>query len=115
MKRGAPERPRTIITGATGGMGRACARLLGATTDLVLTDVSPALGEFAAQLESEGYVVAAAVGGDQCDPAVLRRVAEEAGRGFSALVHTAGLPPSADWRRIVEVNYTATVRLLDAV
>ena len=40
-------RPIAIITGASGGMGRACARQLGATMDLVLTDASPALDGFA--------------------------------------------------------------------
>ena len=110
----AVERPTAIITGAAGGMGRACARLLGATMDLVLTDVAPALEGFTAELRSDGYRVRASVVGDQGDAGVLRAIAEEARRGFACLVHTAGLPPSAPWRRVIEVNYVATVRLLDA-
>ena len=30
------DRPKVLITGASGGMGRACARLIGLTHDLVL-------------------------------------------------------------------------------
>lgn len=108
------QRPRAIITGAAGGMGRACARLLGGAMDLVLADVAPALEAFAAELRSEGYAVAATVVGDQGDPEVLRTLAQEA-RGPFALVHTAGLGPSAPWRRIIEVNHVATVKLLDAI
>jgi NAD(P)-dependent dehydrogenase (short-subunit alcohol dehydrogenase family) len=96
-------------------MGRACARLLGATMDLVLTDVSSALETFASELRSGGYTVAATIVGDQGDPGVLRALAEEAAGGFASLVHTAGLPPSVDWRRVIEVNHVATVKLLDAI
>ncbi len=108
-------RPRAIITGAAGGMGRACARRLGATLDLVLTDAAPSLDAFVTELRADGYTVSAAIIGDQGDPAILRTLAAEAERGFSRLVHTAGLPPSANWRRIIEVNHVATVKLLDAV
>lgn len=34
------KRRKVLITGAAGGMGRVCARLLGATHDLVLNDVA---------------------------------------------------------------------------
>jgi len=33
------QRRKAIITGACGGMGRACARSMGATLDLVLSDI----------------------------------------------------------------------------
>lgn len=115
MSRSATERPRAIITGAAGGMGRACARLLGATMDLVLADAAPALEAFGAELRSDGYTVAAAIVGDLGHPQVLHALAEEARPGFACLIHTAGLPPSAPWRRVMEVNYVASVKLLDAL
>lgn len=115
MTNSATQRPRAIITGAAGGMGQACARLLGGALDLVLTDVAPTLEAFAEDLRADGYAVAAVIVGDQGDAGVLHALAEEAGRGFACLVHTAGLPPSAPWRRVVEVNYLATVKLLDAL
>lgn len=104
-----------VITGASGGMGRACARLLGGTMDLVLTDASPALNDFAKQLELDGYTIRSVKVGDFCSSEVIGHLGREASEGFAALVHTCGLPPSAPWRDIVEVNYVATVRLLDAI
>lgn len=112
-----PGQPRglAVITGANGGMGRACARRLGATLDLVLTDASPALGDFARELEREGFTVRAAIAGDFCSDGVMQALGEQARGGFTALVHACGLPPSADWRAILTVNYLASVRLLDAL
>lgn len=108
-------RPTGIITGAAGGMGRACARRLGGTMDLVLTDAAAGLEAFVSELRSEGYGVRKAIVGDLCDPGILDTLATEAGHGFTCLVHAAGLGPSAPWRRIMEVNYIAAVKLLDAV
>lgn len=108
-------RPLAIITGASGGMGRACARQLGATMDLVLTDASPALDSFARELADEGYAVRCAEVGDFRSAKVMATLAREAAGGFAALVHACGLPPSAPWRDIIEVNYVASVRLLDAL
>lgn len=108
-------RALAIITGASGGMGRACARQLGATMDLVLTDASPALDGFTQELADEGFTVRSAIVGDFRSADVMAALAREAAGGFAALVHACGLPPSAPWRDIVEVNYIASVRLLDAV
>ena len=45
---------KVLITGAAGGMGRACARLLGMTHDLILADVSAErLNAFADELEAD--------------------------------------------------------------
>lgn len=104
-----------IVTGANGGMGRACARLLGTTMDLVLTDVSPGLHDFVRELESDGYVVREAIVGDFRSAEVLDALGRQASEGFGALVHTAGLPPSAPWRDVLELNYVATVGLLQRV
>lgn len=108
-------RPTAIITGASGGMGRACARHLGATMDLVLTDASPSLDGFAKELELEGFTLKSVTVGDFRSTGVIDALGQEAVGGFATLVHACGLPPSAPWRDIIEVNYIATVRLLDAV
>ena len=108
-------RPTAIITGASGGMGRACARQLGATMDLVLTDASAALDTFAKELEFEGFTLRSVTVGDFRSAEVIEALAQESAGGFGALVHACGLPPSAPWRDILEVNYAETARLLDAV
>lgn len=112
----APRR-KTLITGAAGGMGRACARHLGLTDDLVLTDVAaPALDDFATTLAGEGYTVAAAHAGDLGDPALLAKLAGQLEGSAFAVVHTAGLSPSmAEWKTILEVNLVATHKLLAAL
>jgi NAD(P)-dependent dehydrogenase (short-subunit alcohol dehydrogenase family) len=111
-------RRKVLITGAAGGMGRACARLFGAQDDLVLTDVTAAsLDKFADELRNDGYNVAAHAG-DMSDDALLARLVGEltaGGRPF-AVVHTAGLSPSlAEWKPIMQVNLVATEKLLRAL
>jgi NAD(P)-dependent dehydrogenase (short-subunit alcohol dehydrogenase family) len=111
-------RQRALITGAAGGMGRACARLLGASRDLVLTDVTTeALQRFADELASDGYAIAGVHAGDLASEAVLEALTcDLAVEAPFTIVHTAGLSPSqADWRRIMDVNLVATERLLRAV
>ena len=110
-------RRKVLITGAAGGMGRACARLFGATHDLVLTDVSAAtLGEFAVALQNDGYIVSAHAG-DLADNALLTRLASEVtGEQPHTLIHTAGLSPSlGDWKAIMQINLVATEWLLRAL
>ncbi len=112
------ERPVVVITGANGGMGRACARLLGATMDLVLTDGDPGLQQFSEELNLEGFTVLAAVTGNLGSESVLRETfqALEGRPKLDALVHTCGLGPSSrSWRDVLTVNYSATVQLLDRV
>lgn len=110
-------RRKVLITGAAGGMGRACARLFGSQDDLVLTDVAaPALESFAGELRQDGYNVVAH-GGDMSDEAVIGALIRELSDGASfAVIHTAGLSPSlADWRAIMQVNLVASERLLNAL
>ena len=110
-------RDTALVTGAAGGMGRACARLFGATHTLVLTDASRALASFAEELRADGYEIAAEVVGDLNDDRVLADLAAAVDRIRPLkIVHTAGLSPSqADWRAIMSVNVVATERLLRAV
>ncbi|MEO6718633.1 MAG: SDR family oxidoreductase [Novosphingobium sp.] len=111
-------RRKVLITGAAGGMGRACARLMGAQDDLVLTDVIAAsLDKFADELRTDGYNVAAEAG-DMSDDALIAALVNEvssSGAPF-AVIHTAGLSPSlADWQAIMQVNLVATEKLLRAL
>lgn len=110
-------RDTALITGAAGGMGRACARLFGATHTLVLSDASPTLAGFADELRIDGYPVATTAVGDLNDDRVLARLtgAIDPAKPLK-IIHTAGLSPSqADWRAILSVNVVATERLLRAV
>jgi len=99
-------------------MGRACARLFGATDDLVLTDVAQdRLDAFASELRNDSYNVAARAG-DMSDPALLATLVGEVSSGGKpfAVVHTAGLSPSlADWKAIMQVNLVASELLLNAL
>lgn len=108
---------KVLITGAAGGMGRACARLFGLTYDLVLNDVNEAaLAGFAADLEQEGFTVSAVVAGSTCDDAVLGALVDSFSGGEAfAIVHTAGLSPSqAEWQLIMRVNLLGSAKLIDA-
>jgi len=107
-----------LVTGAGGGMGRACARAVAGQGALLLQDLNPdGLAATAKALDSEG-IRTRSVAGDLCDSAHLEslaKVVDEAG-GLRALVHTAGLSPTmAPAERIFEVNLVASVRLLDAL
>lgn len=109
---------RAIITGAAGGMGRACARLLGTTQALVLADVAaPALEAFANELRHEGYEVAGVHAGDLGGEDVLSGIAGHVSADVPfTLIHTAGLSPSfAGWEKIMDVNLIATEKLLRAI
>jgi NAD(P)-dependent dehydrogenase (short-subunit alcohol dehydrogenase family) len=112
-------RPVAAITGASGGMGAACARQLGKTHDLVLNDIdADGLNALTETLQKEGYVVAGVAPGSLVDAAVVDRFCAaiaEAGR-LGPLVHTAGVSPiQADWRTIIEVDLIACEFLVRAV
>jgi len=113
---GTPRR-KALITGASGGMGRACARLFGLTQDLVLADASPALAKFAEELTVEGFSVIGAHTGDLGGEALLAALVKDLGGDQPlTLIHTAGLSPSlATAEAIMKVNLVATVKLLDAI
>jgi len=108
-----------IITGACGGIGRACARAFGQTSALVLTDVdAKRLEAFAESLGEEGYSIAGTVAGDLSETTVVSALvgaARSKGR-LRAVVHTAGLSPAlAKWDQILLANVVATEHLLLAL
>lgn len=111
-------RPSLVITGATGGMGKACARLLGGTNDLILTDIrQEPLTSLVEELKAEGYGIIGAEAGDLGDSKLIKKLGRLAtnNRKFSALIHTAGLSPAqSDWRTILRVNSLVTTQLVDA-
>lgn len=110
--------PIAIITGATGGMGRAIASLFSSDHQLLLADVSrDKLDSFAAQLQQTGATVHTLVAdiSKQEDVNALVSTADAAGP-IAALVHSAGLSPNmAEGRVIYEVNLRGTERLLQTI
>ena len=115
----ATARPVAVVTGAHGGMGIACSRVFGRRHKLVLSDRDAGrLDALRGQLEADGIEVCDAIAGNLSDAAVLSQLieaAQAAGR-LGALIHTAGLATGqADWREILDVNLTTTVRLVDAI
>jgi len=105
-----PMRDKAIITGAAGGMGRACARLFGNAHDLILTDrPSPAFDNIARELNEDGCTVdvhAGDITDAKLTSALMNRIGE--GERFT-LIHAAGVGPSQpDWRTVIEVNLIAS-------
>ncbi len=113
------ERPTLLITGATGGMGRACARLAaGRGYDLVLTDLrEDRLQTLARECAGDGLSVDVHAL-DVSDPAAVQAFAGQLGKGpaLDAVIHTLGLSPAmAAWDTIVDVDLIGTVSLLEQV
>lgn len=81
---------RTLLTGATGGLGRAIAEALARRgARLILSARSPeALAALAAELPGEGHETVSA---DLAEPGAAERLAEQAG-AVDVLVANAGLP-----------------------
>ncbi|HEY1741233.1 MAG TPA: SDR family oxidoreductase [Acidimicrobiia bacterium] len=109
----------SVVTGAAGAMGAACARAIAPAADvLLLTDVhEQRLATAAAALERETPTTVCTMTGDLADPdfAAACTVRTDELGSLGALVHTAGLSPSmAGWREILRVDLVATERLLDA-
>jgi NAD(P)-dependent dehydrogenase (short-subunit alcohol dehydrogenase family) len=114
-----PESKTLLITGATGGMGSACA-LLAAERGygLVLSDLN---GDRLDSLANECRKAGADVrfkALDITDRSAIEAFAadlQESG-GISALVHTVGLSPQmAAWDKIVQVDLISSVQMLEAV
>lgn len=113
------KRKIAMVTGAAGGIGQACARLLGHDHRLVLSDITAeGLETFGDQLRGDGYEIVACITGDLSHPGIaddLKQAACSNGE-LTCVVHTAGLSPAlADWRAIIMTNLVATEHLLRAV
>lgn len=106
--------PLSVVVGACGGLGLACARRMGQRYRVALVDIDARKSdELVAQLATEGI----AAFGVRCDitdtssvAAMFEAVSQVA--PLAALVHVVGLSPVAgDWRRIIEVNLRGAARV----
>jgi NAD(P)-dependent dehydrogenase (short-subunit alcohol dehydrogenase family) len=108
-----------IVTGAAGGMGSHCARLLAEDgwDELLLCDLDESrLEAVAAPLRAKGAKVDL-LAGEITDPAFTGRLIEKAGsRGIGAVIHTAGVSPHmADKEKLLRINLDATQAIVDAI
>lgn len=108
-----------LVTGACGGLGQVCARLLGRRHALALSDIDrDKVDALAAALEADGHRVVLTHGGDLVEGGrVEALVADTRAAGpLRVVVHTAGLSPAlAPWDRILATNHVATETLLRAL
>jgi NAD(P)-dependent dehydrogenase (short-subunit alcohol dehydrogenase family) len=114
-----PQLPLALVTGAAGGMGRAISHVLARRYRLILTDFkADSLAALAADLRFDGAAVVAEISGDIAAPATIAALAEavRANGTLGALVHTAGISPKMGaWDRVLEINLSGTLRLLDTL
>lgn len=112
-------RPLAIVTGAGGGMGAACARVLGRRYRLILTDLrDETLDQLVELLVADGFQIAARICGDLSDRETIARLADAADSngGLDALVHPAAISPTmGTWDKVLRVNLGATIDLLDTL
>lgn len=106
-----------VVTGAAGGMGRAIAETFAEQgRPLIISDLSmDHLQATADSLRERTTVVP--VAGDITDPHHIGELLEALGeRKVGAFAHAAGVSPTmADGSRIIEINYLATERLVQAM
>jgi NAD(P)-dependent dehydrogenase (short-subunit alcohol dehydrogenase family) len=106
-----------LITGATGGMGRACALLAASEGyDLVLADLAPnKLEELAAECARHGVTARSQfLDVTQADAIEQLLTVLAAGGGVDAIIHTVGLSPQmAASKRIIDVDLIGTIELLE--
>ncbi len=118
MTNPADDKPKLLVTGAAGGMGRAAAILAAMEgTSLILADLdSERLNALAAECIDLGAPAAQPCVLDVTDgeavAALLDTLPSEPSLG--GIIHTVGLSPQmADWRRIVDVDLVGSVSLLE--
>jgi NAD(P)-dependent dehydrogenase (short-subunit alcohol dehydrogenase family) len=107
-----------VVSGVAGRMGRACAMALRDTGAVLLVGIDPStLHEVVSELSGLGATVEVV----RCDATDARQVEAlaktvEATGDFAALAHTAGISPTmASGRRVLEIDFVGTARLLDAL
>ena len=106
-----------VITGGSGGMGKASAELLGKQGAILLADVNEErLAQTANELKQQGINEVEYQVVDVTDREAIKALAQKAASmgKLAGLIHTAGLSPTmADWKKIMEVNAVGTAYLLD--
>ena len=108
-----------IVTGAAGGMGSHCVRLLGEDgwAELVLCDLDEArLAPVAERLRGQGRKVEL-LGAEITDPAFVEKLLARVGdREIGAAIHTAGVSPHmTDKDRLLQINLDATQAIVEAI
>lgn len=107
-----------VITGGSGGMGKATAEIVGKKGTVLLADVSEErLIQTKEELASKGITDVHYQTVDITSKENVAALAKKAAKlgTLKGLVHTAGLSPTmADSRRITEVNLVGTGIILDA-
>ncbi len=110
--------PAALITGGTGGMGLATARLMGHDHRIVLADLDRTRLDDAARELAEAGVEAIGVVCDITDKASVEQLfqrAESEGSHVRAVVHAAGVSPHMGTaERIARINATGTVNIARA-
>jgi NAD(P)-dependent dehydrogenase (short-subunit alcohol dehydrogenase family) len=108
---------RLLITGATGGMGRACAQLAAADGyQLILADLSSTkLDELASECGQQGAATEChTLDVTQSDSIGELVAALQARGGVDAIIHTVGVSPQmAVWEQIIEIDLVGTLELLE--
>lgn len=110
-----PLRSIGVVTGATRELGLACATRLAGTVDTLLLADSDAEG---VRLLAKGIEGAEPIAMDVADAGDAERLAARVAElgTLRAVVHGAELGPSeGDWRRVLQVNLTGTVRVAEAL
>lgn len=106
-----------VITGGTGGMGKATAIRLAKQGALLLADMSEErLAQTAEELKAIGATTVEYMVADISNRESVKALADKAAKmgELAGLVHTAGLSPTmADWKKIMEVNAVGTAYILD--
>jgi NAD(P)-dependent dehydrogenase (short-subunit alcohol dehydrogenase family) len=107
-----------VITGAGGGMGRACVRAFRELGPLLLVDVDEARAAEVATAATAAGATATHLGADVSRAADIESLAERVGTGggLRALVHLAGVSPMmADAATVLDVDLVGTARITDAL
>ncbi|MFD1849716.1 SDR family oxidoreductase [Oceanobacillus bengalensis] len=106
-----------VITGGSGGMGKAIAEAVGNKGTLLLADVNEErLAQTKEELEGKGITDVHYQTVDITDRVNVRALAEKAASlgSLKSVIHTAGLSPTmATSKRITEVNLVGTGIVLD--
>lgn len=106
-----------VITGGSGGMGKAIASLVGKNGTVLLADVNEErLAQTKEELTTKGITDVHYQTVDITDSANVKALAEKAASlgTLKSIIHTAGLSPTmADSKRITEVNLVGTGIVLD--
>jgi len=108
-----------IVTGAAGGMGRECARLMAEDGwgQLLLCDIDEVKLEKVAELVRAAGATAEVLADDMTNPAFMDRlVAALKGRKISAVIHTAGIAPQMGEKdRVLAINLDASIALVNTI